>query len=90
MPAIRQVQKGAGVPGPLPLRRASQIILQAVRFTDQFVRNTINSEPTNIDGQTMKSWMGVARVCAPDGLLLRHALGAMSACPHSFRSQPVG
>ena len=39
-----------------------QIILQAVRITYQFVRNTINSEPPNIDGQTMKSWMGVARV----------------------------
>jgi len=62
MPAIRQVQKGAGVPGPIPLRLALQIILQAVRITYRFVRNTINSEPTNIDGQTMKSWMGVARV----------------------------
>jgi hypothetical protein len=28
MPAIRQVQKGAGVPRPLPLRWALQIMLQ--------------------------------------------------------------
>ena len=32
-----------------------QVKLQAVRITYQIVSITINSEPTNIDGQTMKS-----------------------------------
>ena len=62
MPAIRQVQRRGWCP---------KTITTSVGFADQAaggqihlptVSNTINSEPTNIDGQTMKSRIVVARV----------------------------
>ena len=59
-------------------------MLQAVRITYQFVRNTINSEPPNIDGQTMKSWMGVVRVLRARGSIATSRIGGIVSMPPIF------
>ena len=62
MPAIRQVQGRGWCPKTITTSVGLADKAAGGQIHLPTVSNTINSEPTNIDGQTMKSRMGVARV----------------------------
>ena len=79
MPEFRQVQSGAGVPRPLPLRWALAGQTAGGQNHLPTVSNTINSEPTNIDRLYIVILTGPPESCGPDGALLRLNLQTISA-----------
>ena len=82
MPAIRQVQSGAGVPRPLPLRWALAGQTAGGQNHLPTVSNTINSEPTNIDRMCIVILTGPPESCGPEGALLRLNLQTIFATLH--------
>jgi len=79
VPAIRQVQSGAGVPRSFPLRWAFAGQTAGGQNHSPTVSNTINSEPTNIDRLYIGILTGPPESCGPSGALLRLNLQTISA-----------